>query len=329
MTDSTPRIVIAGGGGFIGRALAQRLHKDGYDVAVLSRSPDRVDTPARAVKWDGQTLGDWANEIDGAAAVINLAGKNVNCRYTKKNLREIDESRVHAVTVMSEAINRAATKPGVLIQASTTAIYGHRFDQWVDETALPGFHQPLSSEAVGTAVQWEHAFHAHPTPGVRRVLLRISFALGPGGGALTTLETLTRRYLGGAAGNGRQYISWIHIDDLCELVAQAIDDDAMAGLYNVATPHPVTNAAFMRELRRVLGRPWAPPTPAPLVHLGCFFMRTEPVLALTGRRVRPRRLIERGFAFRYPELSEALEAVYQPGAVSTQSMGTRRTPRGR
>jgi uncharacterized protein (TIGR01777 family) len=137
--------------------------------------------------------------------------------------------------------------------------------------------------------------------------LRISFVLGPGGGVLGTLSRLTRCFLGGAVGTGRQYISWIHIRDLNRIVRRAIEDESMRGLYNATGPHPVTNAQFMRALRRALHRPWSPPTPAWAVRLGCFFMRTEPVLALTGRRVKPKRLLEERFSFMYPTLPEALK----------------------
>jgi NAD dependent epimerase/dehydratase family enzyme len=150
------------------------------------------------------------------------------------------------------------------------------------------------------------------------VLLRISFALGGDGGVLGTLATLTRCFLGGRVGSGRQYISWIHIDDLVAVVLRAIDDPSMNGTYAVATPNPVTNAEFMRELRRALHRPWSPPTHAWAVHVGAFLMRTEPVLALTGRRVLPRRLLDAGFTFRYPMLPAALGAI-DPSSASASS----------
>ena len=303
------RIVIAGGSGFIGRCLARWFAGRGDEVVILTRHPQQGDGP-RQVHWDGRTLGDWAREIEGADTVINLAGKNVNCRYTRKALHEIDQSRVDAVTVMAEATNKAERRPRVLIQASTTAIYGHTADDWCDESQPPGHDTPGSAIPVRTASQWEDAFNAHPTPGVRRVLMRISFVLGKDGGALQTLARLTRCFLGGAAGNGKQYISWIHMEDCCRIVADAIDHDDMEGTYNLATPFPERNKDFMRELRRALHRPWSPPTPAIMVRLGCFLMRTEPVLALTGRRVTPKRLLERGFEFRYAKLPEALRAVY-------------------
>jgi len=309
------RIIIAGGTGFIGRAIAKELAGRGADVVILTRSPEPLPSIGRHVAWDGKTLGGWTREVDGADAVINLAGKNVNCRYTPKALAEVDESRVNAVVAMNTAIAQATKPPRVLIQAATTAIYGETGERWLDESTPPGYGVPPL-----TALKWEHAFATHPTPQTRRVSLRISFVLGRDGGALSMLSKLTRCFLGGTVGSGRQYISWIHIDDLVRLAVRAIEDESMTGTYNVATPNPMTNAQFMRELRRAHHRPWCPPTPAPLVRLGCFAMRTEPVLALTGRRVLPKRLMEIGFEFRQPHLRAALAQItVQPDTAARQS----------
>ncbi len=296
-------IIIAGGTGFIGRAIARELAERGADVVILTRSPEPSQV-GRHVHWDGKTVGEWMREVDGADAVINLAGKNVNCRYTPTALAEIDESRVNAVIAMNTAIAQAPNPPRVVIQAATTAIYGDTGDRWLDESTPPGYGVPPL-----TALKWEHALATHPTPQTRRVTLRISFVLGKDGGALSMLSMLTKCFLGGTVGSGRQYISWIHADDLTSLVVRAITDESMSGIYNVATPNPVTNAEFMRALRRAHGRPWCPPTPAPLVRLGCFVMRTEPVLALTGRRVLPKRLQEAGFEFRFPAIEDALRDI--------------------
>jgi len=317
------RVILAGGTGFLGRALSDALLGKGYEVVVLTRSPPAgARDGVRFVQWDGKTRGHWAAELDGAGAVVNLAGKNVNCRYTPQNLREIDESRVNAVKGVAQAINACQNKPLVLVQAATTAIYGDAGDRVCDETAPPGEGIPPA-----TATKWEDAFNGSPTPGVRRVILRISFALGAGGGALPVLAGLTRWFLGGAVGTGRQYISWIHLDDVTRLFLWAIENERAEGLYNATSPNPVTNAEFMRELRRVLHRPWAPPTPAPLVRVGSFFMRTEPVLALTGRRCVPARLQREGFTFDYPKLPEALRAVFAGAATESSQARAERLAR--
>jgi uncharacterized protein len=317
------RVVIAGGSGFIGRALTRALVARGDEVVVLRRRPPANTGPVSYVQWDGRTVGAWARDFDGATAVVNLTGKNVNCRYTRAALLEIDRSRINSVHAIAEAIRRCNAPPRVWVQAGTTAIYGDAGERWCDETTPIGEGVP-----VHTAAKWETSFGttAMLTPGTRRVLLRIAFALGADGGALQTLVKLTRLYLGGAAGNGRQFISWVHRADLTRVFLQAIDRDDMRGHYVAATPNPVTNAAFMAELRRVLRRPWSPPTPAWAVHLGAFFMRTEPVLALTGRRCRPARLIEQGFDFEFPLLPAALDNLLgddQPRLTASKASSAR------
>ena len=255
-------------------------------------------------EWDGHSLGPWAACLDGAAAVINLTGKNVDCRYDAAALAEINASRVDSVRVLDAALLACRQPPPVLIQAASTAIYGDAGNQPCAEDTPAGDGIPPE-----TCVRWEAAVAAMRAP-VRRVVLRISFALATDGGALARLERLTRCFLGGAIGSGRQWISWIHIADLVSLIRRAIADPTMAGIYNATAPDPRPNADFMRALRRALGRPWAPPTTALAVHLGCWLMRTEPVLALTGRRAIPQRLLDEGFAFAHPDLDQALAALY-------------------
>src|SRR5205814_6042174 len=190
------RIIIAGGSGFIGQALGRALVSRGDDVVILTRSPETYSGPGRALRWNGRTLNVWAREIDGADAVVNLAGKNVNCRYTRRNLAEVDQSRVSAVRVMGQAIAQAAHPPRVLVQASTTAIYGDRGEEWVDESSPLGVGIP-----VDTATQWENAFAATASlmPRTRRVRLRMSFVLGHGG-VLKMLALLARFLAGGTVG---------------------------------------------------------------------------------------------------------------------------------
>jgi uncharacterized protein (TIGR01777 family) len=307
------RVVLAGGSGFIGRSLAATLIDRGYEVAVLSRQPANVPPGTVGVAWDGRTQGDWTACIEGAAAVVNLAGKNVNCRYTPSNLREIDASRIESVAAVGQAISVCRRPPPALVQASTTAIYGDAGDRVCDEGTPPGEGIP-----VDTATAWEAAFEPHPTPDTRRVVLRISFVLGRGGGALGTMTRLARCFLGGTIGAGRQYISWIHRADLDRMFLWGIERDDVEGVYNAASPNAVTNAQFMRTLRRALHRPWAPPTPAWAVRAGAVLIRTEPVLALTGRRAVPRRFLSLGFPFQYPELDPALREILGPGSKTRE-----------
>jgi len=302
---SKRRIILAGGSGFLGRALAERLVASGDEVVVLTRHPDTARQGYREVFWDGRSLGAWSDEFEGAYAVVNFAGKNVNCRYTAEALAEINASRVDSVKVVAEAIRRCIRPPQAWVQTGSMAIYGDSGDRPCDEDAPPGDGIP-----VDTCLRWEKAFEESPTPGVRRTWLRISFVLGRSAGALRFLEVLTKCFLGGTVGSGRQFISWIHEEDMIRVFLRAIDDTSMHGVYNVATPHAVPNATLMSELRRVLRRPWCPPTPAWLMPLGCWLFRTEPVLALTGRRGVPSRLLSEGFRFTYPELPGALDQLY-------------------
>lgn len=281
---------------------------------VLTRSPSLYSGPGFAVEWDGKSLGDWARWLDGAEAVVNFTGKSVNCRYTPENRREINESRVNSVRAVDKAITLCNQPPKVLVQAASLAIYGDAGNRICDESAPPGEGFP-----VETCLLWEHAFQEGQTPATRRVLFRIGFALGKGGGALEVLAKLTRCFLGGTVGSGNQYISWLHVADLNRMMLWAMERETMAGVYNATGPNPVTNREFMRELRRVLHRPWSPPAPAWAVHVGSWLLGTEPCLALTGRRCVPRRLMDEGFTFQYPNLRKALEAIYSSGRNGSSS----------
>ena len=305
MSDLT--VVIAGGSGFIGQTLARALDSRGYRVVVLTRNAKRFQGQGTAVEWDGKSLaGQWPRLLEGVVSVVNLAGKSVNCRYTAANRKEIDAARVDSTRVIAEAISQCARPPGSWIQAGSLAIYGDSGDQVCDEHTPPGTGFP-----VETCLKWEAAFREREVTPTRQVLFRIGFVLQAGQGALATLEGITRLYLGGRAGPGRQFISWIHHQDLNRMFLAAIEGQDISGTYNATAPSPVDNNQFMRELRGALGRPWAPPTPSWAVHLGAFFMRTEACLALTGRRCLPERLQKSGFSFRFTDLRAALREIYR------------------
>jgi uncharacterized protein (TIGR01777 family) len=296
------RIVLAGGSGFIGQSLAARLAASGYEVVVLTRSPGGRTDLGTSVRWDGKTLGDWTKYLDGALAVVNLAGKSVNCRYTPDARRHIIDSRVDSVHVVAEAVRRCRRPPQSFVQASSLAIYGDAGERLCDESAPPG-----TGFAAEVCQRWEEAFQSSPTPDTRRVLLRIGFALGAEGGALKTLAALARWFMGGATGSGRQYISWLHVADLNRMFLDSMTRADIAGVYNATGPQPVTNAEFMRQLRRVLRRPWSPPVPAWAVRIGAWLMGTDASLALTGRRSGPRRFLDQAFSFEFAELRAALQ----------------------
>ena len=300
-----PRIVLAGGSGFLGQSLTKVLVEKGYDVVILSRGAQRGSAPVQQLHWDGEHLSDWRHSLDGASAVVNLTGRSVNCRHTPEHRREIMESRVNSVRVLGEAVSRCSQPPPVWVQASSLAIYGNPGDRWCDEDSpqADGFSEEVCK-------RWEGEFEKIHAPAMRKVVMRIGIVLDPENGALPVLARLTRFFLGGRVGNGEQYVSWIHVTDLTQMFLDAIERPELSGVFNVTGPNPVTNAEFMRELRRVLHRPWSPPVPAWATRIGAFLMRTEPSLALTGRRCRPKRFLESGFQFEFPELRGALANLY-------------------
>jgi uncharacterized protein (TIGR01777 family) len=302
-TQPTFRIVIAGGSGFIGSSLATRFITQGHDVVVLTRTARAREDGVREVAWNGRSFGPWAKELDGAGAVINLTGKNVNCRHTNKNRREIIASRVVSVRAIADAIGASVTPVPVWVQASAVGIYGDAGDALCDESAPHGV-----DFMADVCEQWEAAFRAALTPHTRRVVLRFGVVLGREGGALPTLATLARWGLGGTVGSGRQYLSWIHRDDLVSIVERALTTP-MSGPYNAANHAPETNAAFMKRLRNAVHRPWSPPAPEPVVKIGAYIIGTEPSIALHGQRCVPRRLDEQKFAFAHEDLGQALASL--------------------
>ena len=299
------RIVLAGGTGFIGAALARRLRERGAEVVVLTRSaPRRRGDGVREVAWDGRTAGDWARELEGAHAVINLAGSTINCVHTPENRRRIVASRLDAVRALGAAVRAAATPPAAWVQASAVGFYGHTAQRCAEDApAGTGFKPDV-------CVQWEAAFAAECPAAVRGVVLRVGVVLGRKAGAYPPLARVTKCFLGGAAGRGRQGISWILLDDLEEIFLRAVSDDTMRGTYNACAPEPASNADFMRTLRSVLRRPWAPPAPAFLLRIVApLVMKTDASLVLEGQYAVPARLLAEGFRFKAPRLISALTAL--------------------
>jgi uncharacterized protein (TIGR01777 family) len=300
------RIVIAGGSGFIGQSLARELLARNYEVVVLTRTPRERSDGVREVAWDGKSVGDWGKFLDGATAVVNLAGRSVHCVHTPENLRAIIESRVNSVRVIASAFECANVPPRVWVQASGIGFYGNCGERLCDENTSNG-----SDNLSKICQQWESAFNSAATPNTRRVVLRIGVVLGNGGGGLPVMAKLTKWFLGGTAGNGGQYFSWIHLADLTRIFVEAIENENVSGTFNAVAPNPMTNREFMRELRHALRRPWSPPAPEWAVRIGARLMHTEPAFALTSCRCEPRRFLEAGFKFQFPDLRGALKNLYE------------------
>ena len=311
---SRGRVVIAGGSGFLGVSLAHALTEQGFEPVCLSRSRPPATSPGTWRSWDGRTVGEWVAELEGAAALVNLAGRSVDCRKTPDHCDEILRSRVESTRVLGEACGELNAPPPVWVQMSTAHIYGDPPTAICTESSAFGYG--LAPD-VGRA--WEAAFAASKRPSQRGIVLRTSFVVGrdrgAGRGAMGRLVPLARFGLGGRVGHGRQGFSWLHEADFHAIVQRAIDEPAMEGAYIVSSPQPVSQADFMRALRHAVGMPVGLPTPAWAVRVGAAtLLNTDPGLALYGRYVRPQRLLDDGFPFRFPTLPEALADVVGPAA---------------
>ena len=308
------KVILAGGSGFIGTMLARRFRADGWEVVVLTRRPSvvradgvsEVQWPARPVVGSNptsyETHGAWIQTLDGADALVNLAGRSVNCVHTPENQREILESRLDSTRVLGAALAQCRQPPPVWVQSSAVGFYGPGSLPSVDEQTPAG-----TTFLAGVCAKWEAEFTATCPGSVRPVVLRLGLVLGAHGGAFPPLARITRCFLGGAAGDGHQGISWIHEADLAAVIIRAINLETMRGPYNACAPGPVSNAEFMRTLRRALHRPWCPPAPSFLVGaVAKFASRTDPSLVLEGQFVTPARLLAEGFAFTYSQLPSAL-----------------------
>jgi uncharacterized protein len=303
------KVVIPGGTGQVGTVLARAFHGDGHDVVVLGRHPKNE--PWRFEQWNGQTIGDWADEINGSDVVINLAGRSVNCRYNETNRRQMMDSRLNSTHVVGEAIAKASNPPSVWLQASTATIYAHRYDAPNDDvTGIIGGHEADAPNtwnfSIDVATAWEHATNQIETPRTRKVLMRSAMIMSPDrDGIFDTLLGLVRVGLGGTAGDGRQYISWIHDHDFIRSVYWLIEHEELSGPINLSSPNPLPNREFMKTLRDAYGMPFGLPAFEWQLEIGAKLMRTETELILKSRRVVPKRLTDSGFEFEFPEWKDA------------------------
>ncbi|MFZ4507210.1 MAG: TIGR01777 family oxidoreductase [Fimbriimonas sp.] len=295
-----PRVVIAGGSGFIGHALGAALRAS-YDVVVLSRS-GRGGDGVRAAKWDGATLGDWRKEVDGAFAVINLSGESITLPWTDENKKRIVDSRVNSTAVLREAILASAEPPQVWINGSAVGFYGDTGETVADESSRAG-----TDFLSTTCLAWEGAVEPNP-PQTRVVLLRTGFVLGKDGGAFPLLLKLTRAFIGGAVGSGQQWVPWVHVDDLVGLFVWALTAE-VSGPVNGCAPQPVRNSELMGTLRKVVGRPWVPPAPAFALGLLSKFGGPEAAPALVSSRAVPAVALRAGFVFRFTYLATAMRSL--------------------
>lgn len=316
------KIVVPGGSGYLGRALARRLVDRGDDVVVLTRG--RVDDPVgRVAAWDGETLGPWVEELDGADAIVHLTGKRVDVRATRRNIDELITSRVGPVALVGEAVRRCPAPPPVWVQSSTLAIFGNGGDDVITETTMPSGVGPR--EMVTVAMAWEQAFRLATSSVQRAVLLRTGIAVGGAHDPATAkLAQLVRMGLGGRAGSGRQWVSWVSLDDTVGVMLRAIDDPSMRGTYHVTAPEPIRNAEMMRTYRRQLGRRFGLPSPTVMVRAGAPLLGSSASLALTGRRAIPRRLLDEGYEFVQPDFDTAVRTALANAGLDPATTGVDR-----
>lgn len=303
------KILLAGGSGQVGTILSRAFRQSGAEVIVLSR-----ESKMGRVQWDGHTPGTWTRELEGADVVINLAGRSVNCRYGPASRRAIMESRVASTRVIGRAIKQARRPPRLWLQASTATIYAHRYDAANDEVnGILGGEEPNAPDtwrfSIEVAKAWERAVSdVGVLPRTRIVLMRSAIILSPDkGGIFDTLLGLVRHGLGGRAGDGGQFISWIHEHDFVRAVRWLIEREHLNGVVNLASPEPLPNAEFMCVLREAHGARFGLPASKWMLEIGAFFLRTETELILKSRRVAPGRLRRDGFEFAFSHWREAAQ----------------------
>lgn len=311
------RIVIPGGTGQIGHILARHFHEQGHQVTTIARHPKPAEW--RVLAWNAQDLGPWVEAIDESDVVINLAGRSVNCRYNAANRREIKNSRILSTGAVGQAISRAAHPPRVWLNASTATIYCHSIHRAMDEATgdVGGKESDAPSRwrfSIEVAAAWERTLFAADTPKTRRVALRSAMIMSPDTeGVFDHLLRLVRWGLGGPSGSGKQYVSWIHDVDFIRVIEFLIASEEIDGPVNVSSPFPVTNREFMDSLRQAWCTSYVGlPAPKWMLAIGAALLRTETELVLKSRRIVPRRLLDAGFEFHFPNWrSAALDLVHR------------------
>lgn len=310
------KVILAGGSGLIGKALAVQFVDAGYEVVILTRSAPQATRPSgdrlamlvaegrvRYAVWDARTTGDWSAELEGAAGVVNLTGETIAQSWTTEVKARLMASRVESTAAIGEAIRACATPPKSWVNVSGIGIYGDRGDE-----LIPDPDMPLGAKGdfiVDMAVAWEAEADRWQREGVALAKLRIGVVLTSDGGYLKPLAMAARWFLGGHFGSGSQYVSWIALEDLCNLTLWLVKE-GKSGTYHGVSPTPVTNAFFMATLRAVLGRPWAPPVPAFVLGIASLFGAPPASLVLTGQRAVPARAEAEGFRFQHGSLHEVL-----------------------
>jgi uncharacterized protein len=299
------KIILAGGNGYVGNVLANYYRNLAGEIVILSRTPKPADGNIRTILWDGKTAGEWGNELEGANLLINLCGKNVNCRYTPANRAEIINSRIIPTTLLGNVIEKLDNPPQLWINVTSATIYRHAEDRPQDEENGDigyGF-------SIDVCKQWEDTFFKAHAPKTRKIALRMSIVMGSDGGAFPRLLNLVKLGMGGKQGDGKQYVSWIHEQDVARCTQWLLDNKEINGVVNCTAPNPVKNETLMATLRNAYGIPVGLPAPAWLLEIGALLIGTETELILKSRWVLPKRLTDAGFTFMFPKLDHAVKDI--------------------
>ena len=299
------KVVLAGGNGYLGSVLANYYKELAQEVIVLSRKAAPTDGNINTVLWDGRTEGDWTAHLNDADLLINLCGKNVNCRYTPENMKEIIQSRVVPTALLGKVVGELANPPKLWINVTSATIYRHAEDHAQDETNGEigyGF-------SIDVCKQWEQTFFDTPTPGTRKVALRMGIVLGATDGVFPRLLNLVKLGMGGKQGDGEQYVAWIHQQDVARITEWLLQHPELDGVVNCTAPESVKNYELMSLIRKAYGVPFGLPAPQWLLEIGARFIGTETELILKSRWVAPQRLLDNGFTFQFPKAKHAVHDI--------------------
>ncbi|MBE9576524.1 TIGR01777 family oxidoreductase [Flavobacterium proteolyticum] len=296
------KLIIAAGTGFLGNVLIQHFKNKFEEIVILTRGKSEIKNQIKYVNWNAKSFSGWEKELENVDVVINLAGKSVDCRYTKKNKAEILASRIDSTKILNEAILQCENPPKHFINSSTATIYSHSEDKEMDE-----YTGEIGNDfSMNVAKTWEKTFYEVETPKTLKTAIRTSIVLGKNGGGFIPLKKLTLFGLGGKNGNGSQFVSWIHEKDFAKAVEFIIEKE-LSGSINVVSPKPIRNKEFMKKLQKAIGIPFGLPISKSLLEFGAKIIKTEIELVLKSRNVIPKRLTENGFEFEFGDLDKTFK----------------------
>jgi len=298
------KIVIAGGNGYIGKVLSQHFGQYSNEIVILSRKEKEQTGNIRTILWDGKNIRDWVVELEHSDLLINLCGKNVNCRYTRKNQQEIIDSRIVPTKLLGSAVQTLENPPKLWINVTSSTIYRHAEDRpQTEQNGEIGY-----GFSIDVCKAWESTFFEQQTPATRKVALRMAIVLGRTDGAFPRLLNLAKFGLGGQQGDGEQYVSWVHEQDVALSVEWLLNHD-ITGIVNCAAPNAVKNRDLMACIRKSYGAPFGLPSSAWLLEIGARIIGTETELILKSRWVEPENLVNSGFKFQYNKIEEAVHDI--------------------